>query len=211
MRTKTLLLTAAVSAAGIASSMAQVFSVNAVGYVNVSVKPGFQLIANPLNASDNKISALIPSAPDGTTLYKFDSASGSYSINTFLFGAWSTPDQTLVPGEGAFILNPDTNPLPLTFVGEVMQGDLSNPIPKGFSIKSSQVPQAGALSGDLKFPATEGDTVYKYNTTSKGYDIYSYLFGSWSPNDPAVDVGESVFVNKVDSTPWTRSFNVNTP
>src|SRR5688500_4600203 len=49
MRTKTLLLTAALSAAGIATSMAQVYSVNAVGYVNTQLVPGFSLVSNPLN------------------------------------------------------------------------------------------------------------------------------------------------------------------
>src|SRR5947207_10303632 len=48
MRTKTLLLTAALAAAGAASAMAQnVYSVNAVGYANVSVPSGFSMIACP--------------------------------------------------------------------------------------------------------------------------------------------------------------------
>ena len=48
MRTKTLLLTAALSAAGIATSMAQVYSANAVGYVNKLIPTGFSMIANPV-------------------------------------------------------------------------------------------------------------------------------------------------------------------
>src|SRR5437588_10363094 len=68
MRTKTLLLTAALSAAGVASSMAQgtVFSVNAVGYVNTTVGPKFSLIANPLTASDNTINTLFKTGIQGT-------------------------------------------------------------------------------------------------------------------------------------------------
>src|SRR5437763_15367210 len=61
MRTKTLLLTAAVLAAGLGASVAQtVFSVNAVGYVNVTIKPGYNLICNPLNGSNNVISTVMP-------------------------------------------------------------------------------------------------------------------------------------------------------
>ena len=41
MRTKTLLLTAALCAAGIATSKAQVYSVNAVGYVNTALVKAF--------------------------------------------------------------------------------------------------------------------------------------------------------------------------
>src|SRR6478672_7317898 len=46
MRTKTLLLTAALAAVGVSSSMAQVYSVNVVGYVNKSVPKGFYMLAN---------------------------------------------------------------------------------------------------------------------------------------------------------------------
>src|SRR5258707_15596446 len=54
MRTKTLFLTAAFSAAGMATSMAQtVYSVNIVGYINLPIVHGLSLVANQLNASPN--------------------------------------------------------------------------------------------------------------------------------------------------------------
>src|SRR3989304_4197401 len=84
MRTKTLLLTAVVSAAGIATSMAQVFSVNAVGYVSKPLQAGkFHLIANPLIASDNSIGKLFAGVPGGTQVFKFDSAKSSLVTATF--------------------------------------------------------------------------------------------------------------------------------
>jgi hypothetical protein len=51
MRTKTTLLCAAALAAGVVGSMAQsnVYSLNIVGYVNVEIKPGNYIYANPLN------------------------------------------------------------------------------------------------------------------------------------------------------------------
>jgi hypothetical protein len=210
MRTKTLLLIAAVSAAGVATSMAQaVYSVNAVGYVKVNVKPGFQMIANPLKAADNTVAALLPSVPTGTTVYKFNSETGLYTISSFAFGSWQNPGTVLNPGEGAFILNPGQTDLELTFVGEVEQGNLSNPLPAGFSIRSSQVPQAGRLSADLGFPAATGDAVYKFNPDTKAYAGHSFAFGSWTPADPTVAVGESVFVSKASAANWTREFSVN--
>jgi uncharacterized membrane protein len=52
--------------------MAQVYSVNAVGYVNVAVAKGYNLIANPLNnQGGNKVSVLMPTAPNGTTFFKY--------------------------------------------------------------------------------------------------------------------------------------------
>ena len=68
MRTKTILLTAAVLAAGLGASVAQsVFSVNAVGYVNVTIRPGYNLIANPLNNGGNTVSEVLPPASHGSS------------------------------------------------------------------------------------------------------------------------------------------------
>ena len=75
MRTKTLLLTAALCAAGIATSKAQVYSVNAVGYVNTALKPGYNLISNPLDnkaANGNTIANLFASLAPGTQFFVFD-------------------------------------------------------------------------------------------------------------------------------------------
>lgn len=218
MRTKALLLTAALSVAGIATSMAQaVYSVNAVGYVNVTVSPGFQLIANPLDAESNKVSDLLTTVPDGTIVYKFDPASG-YVINQFISPApgvafWTEPDMTLEPGEGAFIFNPQTTDLAITFVGQVRQGDLSQTIPAGLSIQSSQVPQAGVIDADLEYPAQDLDTVYKYNGGTQEYEIFQAIDAGgilWVPSGPpSLAVGEAVFVEKAQATTWSRSFSVN--
>jgi hypothetical protein len=202
MRTKTLLLAAVLTAAGAATSLAQVYSVNAVGYVNFPAPVGFSLIANPLdNKTGNNLNNLITNVPLGTTIYKFDGASG-FSSSVF-FGTW-VPDVTLVPGEGAFI-NLDTATT-LTFVGEVMQGALTTPVPAGFSIKSSQVPQSVEL-GTIGFPAGLGDTVYFFRA---GAYVSSVWFGG--PNfGPAATpaVGESFFVNATAAGTWSRTFSVN--
>jgi len=54
MRTKTMLLSAALFAAGALSSMAQsaVYSQNVVGYVTVNIYPGLNLVSAPLLSSD---------------------------------------------------------------------------------------------------------------------------------------------------------------
>jgi len=212
MRTKTLLLTAALSAVGLSTSMAQVFSVNAVGFVTIDVPKGLSMIANPLKAPTNTIAALFASAPDGTTVYKYDGT--QFSSFTFEFGDWGTGNtETLLPGDGAFIRNPGAASFPITFVGEVSQGSLSHVIagPNKFSIQSSEVPQSGKLATDLAFPASEGDTVYQFDNAANGYVGHTFEFGDWSNGEPVPKVGESFFVRKVDSKPWARTFNVNTP
>src|SRR5258707_884633 len=141
MRTKPLLLVAAVAAASAVSASAQVFSVNAVGYVNKIVpKNGFALIANPLDAgtTNNTIAKLFAGVPDGTKVYKYIPGTG-YKIAQFddLSGEFSPPDVaalTVVPGEGVFVQNPLSTDMTITFVGEVMQGSLSTPLVAGLQI-----------------------------------------------------------------------------
>lgn len=212
MRTKTLLLTVALGATGVAASMAQVvYSVNAVGYVNVTIAPGFKMIANPLNAPTNTLGALIPVAPDGCSFYKFTTGVG-YSTYVYdeLAAGW-TPDgnATLAPGEGGFFRNNTSSNLVFTFVGEVMQGTLTNNLPTGFAIRSSQVPQLATVNA-LGLPAEDGDSLYKF-TPGVGYStfVYDALAGDWTPSVPSIDVGEAFFIKKVAGENWVRTFSAN--
>jgi hypothetical protein len=213
MRTKTLLLTAALGLAGAATTMAQVYSVNAVGYVNVTMKGGFNMVANPLDAGagNNTVSKLFPAnSPAGLTVYKFGAT--GFDINTYDpdLGGWTDPNATLTPGEGAFVLVPGTGTFTVTFVGEVMQGHLVTDLPQGFSIRSSKVPQSGPLAGTLGFPIAAGDTIYRYDASS-GYSIYAFDpdLGGWAPEEPSPAVGEAFWVAALNAKQWVRDFNVN--
>lgn len=208
MRTKTLILTAALGTAFMATTMAQVYSVNAVGYVNLEIPVGFSMIANPLDAGEgmNTVGNLLDAAPVGTTVYKF--VGGTYDINNKL-PVWQKPDMSLMPGEGAFIQNKTANPFTITFVGEVMQGTLNNPIPEGFSIMSSMVPQAGQLDTDLGFPKGAGDVIYRFDSATQNYVISTSTGPIWTPAAPVVGVGEAFFVKVGAAKTWTREFSVN--
>jgi hypothetical protein len=225
MRTKTLLLIAAVGAAGAASCMAQVFSVNAVGYVNKTIPGnGFAMISNPLKAATNTIDALFTGVPPGTQIYFYTPGKG-YDVGTYddldnSFGATVGPMQ-LLPGQGVFIKNPTANPLTITFVGEVPQGTLNTAMVAGLQMVSSQVPQAGTPT-ELSFPhtgaqgLTPGDQVFKFvvndpvPANNQKYLVATYddLEDNW---DKAFtfDVGEAVFLRLAKAATWTRQFNVN--
>ena len=212
MRTKTLLLTAALVAVGAASSMAQVYSQNAVGYVNVTLAPGFNLIANPLNAAVNTLGALIPAAPDGAQFYKFTPGSG-FATFTFdgLDNAWGpNGNVSLAPGEGGFLNNPTAGNVVVTFVGDVLQGTLNTSLPNGFSIASSKVPQTANVDA-LLLPPDDGDQLFKFVNPGPGYVTYTFdgLDNAWGPSSPVINVGESFFINKTVSRTWTRVFSVN--
>src|SRR6267142_1053774 len=122
MRTKTLL--AAVLAAGVAASavaQSNVYSLNVVGYYNVSMGAGQKvLLGNQLNTTNNTLAGVIPNPPPLSQFFKF---------NGFFI--------SLVAAT-------------LTFVGEVRQGSLTNTLPKGIKVlRTSIVPQAGRVTTDL--------------------------------------------------------------
>ena len=116
----------------------------------------------------------------------------------------------VAPGEGFFVLNSGDAAVTVTFVGEVPQGDLSNALPKGFSIRSSQVPQEGKLSGDLGFPTDEGLTVYQFSNGAYVIDNYDADFEEWdSGAGPTVGVAEGFWVLRSSATAWNRSFSTS--
>jgi hypothetical protein len=201
-------------AACVATSMAQsnVYSLNVVGYHTVTV-PGnaYALIANQLNTTNNTLASVIPNPPPNTQFYKYTTGVGYASYQFDEFDLVWAPDgnTTLNPGEGGFIRNPGGSPMSITFVGEVLQGSLTNAVPTGYSIRASKVPQAGGVTSVLQFPAGPNDQVYKYipnsGYTSFQFDEFDLV---WAPSEPNFAVGESFFVNKVAGTNWVRSFTV---
>lgn len=209
MRTKTLLLTAALAAAGAVTSMAQVYSVNAVGYVNLTIPAGFSIIQNPLKAADNSVAAVIAAPPDNTVLYIF--SGGKYKVDSFSGGSWDDGTEAILPGQGFFIKNQSGAAFTLTFVGEVMQGNLSTPLAAGFNLVGSQVPQAGIVDTDLGLTPGENDVVYQFLPATQKYAVDSFSGGSWdTATGPSVGVGEAFFYkNSNAATSWNRTFSVN--
>ena len=223
MRTKSLILSAAVLAAGVASSMAaNVYSVNVVGYVTLNLTNGFNMIANPLDAigggtgTGNTVANVFGVVPNNTTVYKF--SGGTYSSDVYITGiGWlGGGTATFNPGEGLFVQIPNGipgNSTNVTFAGTVVQGPTTHSLPTGFSIASSQAPISGALTANLGYQPHNNDTVYPWNPASQSYPVsYVYITGlGWLPSDPILNVGQSVFIQNNGGSPnvWTNTFTVN--
>jgi hypothetical protein len=222
MRTKTLLLSAAVLAAGLAASTAQsVYSINAVGYVNLTLSSGYNLIANPLNGTNNNINTVMPVVPDGSIVLRWNNnAQSFYQAETYFGGTWFDGNfqvsGTLInPGEGFFFQNNSGSTVTLTFVGEVPQGNLTNRVSANYGFYSSQVPQSGTLTS-LGFPGQDGMTYNGWNASGQSYNqAYTFFGGTWfdpgfSPADPVPAVGEAFLItNPGSAVNWTRTFSVN--
>ena len=225
MRTKTLILTVALSAAGIATSLAQVYSVNAVGYVNQNIPTGYSMVANPFVVQTNTLNALLPlgQVPAFVTLFKFEG--GQYTVATldpdegWLSNAQPVGDtETIVFGDGVFLLNPAA-PFTLTWVGEVAQSNppgtpVTNPLIAGYQIKSSKIPQPGKVTTDLGYPAEPFDTLFKFDTVGQTYNVYTYdpdegWLRNASPDEPQLGIAESAFFLRSAVGSWDRIFSVN--
>lgn len=183
-------------------------SENVIGYVTLTLPPGFSMIANPLNAASNKVADLLPGMPDGTTLCKFDTTLFRLTNNSMRNGAWTNPNETLSPGEGAIFFNPTTDFKTLNFVGEVNLGRLENPIPAGLSIRSSLAPQAGKLGADLEFPFVDGDVIHLFDRDQQKYVVYPFSASEWEKNPPTIGVGESFWIGRTNPGTWVREFIV---
>jgi hypothetical protein len=144
MRTKTLAIAVALGAAATVGSYAQVYSVNAVGYVNVSIPANsFAMICNPLEAGtgNNTVGKLFATAPAGTFIYKFINGAYEQANGLDEFGEWTNPNQEIPPGQGIFLKTPAGGAYAITFVGEVPQGAASNKqLVQGFNMTGSVVP-----------------------------------------------------------------------
>jgi hypothetical protein len=220
MRTKTLLCLAALTA-GVATSMAQsnVYSLNIVGYASYTQLPGkYNLISNPLNQTNNDVQYLFPNAASypGLAVYKRSLAGYLQAFYDPDNGGWGGDyPMAIAPGEGFWLQSPAGITYSNTFVGEVVLNS-TNPIPHGYALKASVVPQVGDLTAQPGFPlgANVGDSVYFFN--GNGYNQYTFDpdNGGWNlngtPGNPATtSVVQGYWTqNQGANTNWVRNFTV---
>jgi len=221
MRTKALIC-AATLAAGALTSMAQsnVYSLNVVGYVNAAAAANqYVAIANPLTntAVANNLGNLIgTNLPVNGKVLKWNYAAVHFDIFTRVsFGnGWSPSGGSTVslnPGEGIFLQSPSA--ITNTFVGDVLQGNLTNHLRSGFELTANLVPDSGtvtALGLLIPFNASPVNTILKWNTAGQHYDIFTRVsFGSgWSPSVPVINVGEGFFTSLTAPYDWIRNYTV---
>src|SRR6266576_5620002 len=187
----------------------EIHSANIIGYASTTLPPGFSMIANPFDGSRNEVGELFKDWPDGTTFNKFDTRLFRLSDNAVKHGKWTNPGEKLMPSEGGLFFNPTTDYKSLNFAGDVMQGNLSMPIPAGFSVRSSLLPQPGQLCEDLGFPISDGDVIHLFDRDQQKYVLYPFEDGKWKNGAPVVNICESFWVAKTEAANWTRAIQAN--
>jgi hypothetical protein len=167
---------------------------------NITMRPGFNFIANHLNRGGNTVNEIMPDVPagtipDGTVFSKFDNASGTYIVETFdpFGGGWVPGTTVLNPGEGGALLNPSPVPFTLTFTGNPIAPSLPVTIPPGrIYLLSRQVIGLGTYDNIIGCVPPAGASLYRWNPLGF-FDVYDF-FPPWLPGVPLIDIGESVFI-----------------
>ncbi|HNQ90927.1 MAG TPA: hypothetical protein PKM73_20115 [Verrucomicrobiota bacterium] len=159
------------------------------------VPSGISTLANQC-ANDQRVASLLPGMPPETRLWKFDNASRRWSFNEFL-QAWSNPEQTLAPGEGAFLANPSA-------AFDIVIGGWANtpqlPLPycttpgAGSYLVSRQNPAPAEYADIMGCAPTDGTMVARWNEAAQRYDVYTFSIGDWMPDAPIAEIGEAVWV-----------------
>jgi len=186
MRTKTVLLSALLGALGSVSVHAQnVYSLNAVGYINETIYPGYNLISCPLITSpDQTLNTILPNGTgtggpyNGDTVYFFSPSTGYTStqgraVNTGGTG-WTSGASTNVipPGTGFWLYSGATSNITVTLVGTVPSGPMTNTLSSGYNLVSSIVPVSGDIYSNTISAFTNvnaGDSLYIFDPTQQKY------------------------------------------
>jgi len=230
MRTKTLLMAGAALAFSLATSQAQVYSQNIVGYVNqVLPANGYSMIANQLEGSNTTTTAeaVLPALQIGDALSFWDAAHSTYDTYTYLGGGpsgWIEPNSSIGGppnvslGTGFFYYTGSGTAETNTFVGQVVLANSIALAANAYAIVASTPPIAG--TGDdtnFSLPLQVGDALSFWDAAHSTYDTYTYLGGGSSgwiePNSsiggpPSISVGESFlyYTGSGTAETWNQNF-----
>jgi hypothetical protein len=224
MRTKTMLLSALLGTLGSVSVMAQstnVYSLNAVGYINVTVQPGFNIISCPLIASpDNTINTILTNGNGQYKKFQFwawSPAKGvGYNEDVGVGSGWvNGGTNTLNPGQAGWLFNPSNTPVTITFVGTVPSGtNTTTLVSNSFNLVSSILPTSGDIVTNslMNFTnAVKKDQVWTWTPGAVGYTEYVNTPSGWAADPIQTNVGGGFWYlnNQSTNNSWTQSFSVN--
>jgi len=184
------------------------YSSNVVGYVDVPMGNPWSVVANPLRrSSQNAVEELFPSPLVLTDVCKVGALGLECAEYAPDFGWFDDAGITLSPGEG-FLISAEAPPS-ANFIGDVVEGALTNKLPAGLSLCSSIVPRPGPITSALGFPAEEGDTLYQFDLLTQLYRTHTYFGGTWQPSEPVIGVGEGFWLELGRAKDWVTFFSVN--
>lgn len=223
----TLLIAAAALGATVISSQAQVYSQNVVGYANVKLVTGYNMVANQFNCGiSNGANEVFPNIPDSTAIFQWNGFGYTVTYKDFsappdqyYMSDYATPTNApiILPGQACFLQLPFdvTN----TFTGSIAAlaggGTATNDLITGYNMVGSKIPYAGSVTNtSFNFNPPDSTAIFSWN--GSGYTIvykdYSappdqyYMSDYATPtNPPALNVGQGVFMQLPGSYKWVET------
>ena len=232
-------MAAAALAAGVISTQAQVYSQNVVGYYNLNLVAGYNMVSVQFNVgASNGASEVFPNIPDSTELFTFDAIHGMFIYNYFDTGGGSTTPANswymsdyntltnapiLSPGTGCFLLVP--NAVTNAVVGSVVSSN-NLAMVSGYNMLGSALPLGVGTTNSLVNLNTLPDSteLFTFDTAHQKYIFNYYDTGggstppntSWYMSDyntptnpPVLSVGQGMFFLTPSTYNWTQTFTNN--
>jgi hypothetical protein len=229
VRVKSLLLASVAIFLSLLLSEAQnIYSENVVGYANISLTNGFNLVANNFDfdgtGTNNTIDSVVgTNMPNGTKVYAFSATAGGYSSATFLAASrtWGGSNAVAIgmqPGNAFWLRIGPTVPLPqtLTTVGNVLVGTNMVPVAQNgvFQLMGSTIPVGGPLTTNLGYVPANADKTFQWDPVAQSWTVrtYSARFNTWAGGVPLLRVGEGFWLISHSNASWTQILiNTNMP
>jgi len=206
------------------AAMAQstnVYSLPAVGYINITCPSGFSLASFQVDQYPNNDPAFTLNNTSGVfdgwqimvwTNNNFAKYIGDHSAGSNAVNGWLEPDGPIQmnPGIGAVIYNASPDPYVITLVGTIPHGHLGQTLNVGLNLVGFFVPVSWGLSSQMSFPplsngqldgdqalllydsgATTGYTVYTVDSLSYNLPTNLGWDGPSGQGEPFLDVGQA--------------------
>ncbi len=185
---------------------AQVFSPNVVGYINSSISPGDNLIANQLSASpDNTLNNVLTyGVLAGSTFSEWNPAANQLLPASVFDGSTWSINYTFAPnGIGGVLNSPSATTV--TTVGNVVNFDFDSAagytfVPPAYSPGTYLLALAAPLE-DATFQQivgrapNAGDSVTTLDGSSQLYSTTTFDGTAWSNGDPSLAVDQAAYFN----------------
>ncbi len=199
-------------AAGALTTCAQQteYSTNIVGFVEMRVASGYNLLANPFSAGVTNGANEIMPAIDGEIILTWNGMGYNYVSYDTGFGGWIDANfdpaspPWLPPGKGFFFFNPGAATT-VTFAGQVRPGPCQTnwlSLPPGYSLLGSVLPASvtDISAGPVRLPLIDGMFLLRWNGWGWDYRAYDSAFGGWIDPDfnpmppPGYSIGTGFFL-----------------
>jgi hypothetical protein len=208
------------------SGQTNVYGSNIVGYATVALTPGYNLLANPLNACVTNGANEIMPILDGELVLTWNGGSFSEIQYDSTAGGWVSADDvtpasppSLPPGKGFFFFNPNRTATNFAFMGKVVPGPgttncmVLNP---GYSLIGSSLPGAinQITSAPVSLPIIDGMYIFQWNGSTYEITIYDSTAGGWVQADdttpsfaPPYVIGQGFFLfnSHVTANVWCQT------